>query len=360
MKNIITITFFFTGLIFLSCNKVNSNEEVLKPETKGYASNELIFPDEGITNIDGILHFNTTDAFFKAIDYLTAPEANIEKFDKKYDFSSLATRIQNTMDEIGEIKDEQLRMAITRNYSNLVEYLGEGVFVPAIGGRGYTLIANPDGVYYVKGVKYTITPENLIVEFPDAENNPNRVTQVLEYKMPLSLAENVKTRGIFPTKIEKLYYDECYTTSDRKVFCRVRIIAYLVYEYNTPYSGYALYQYRVSVQMSAQKKNLLWWDSYQTNFTLQGLQFKTTTQEYPYDVTIHGPATYTHSGDVNNFYVEIYIWGTGVEEWIGGLLYYPVVFPIFNSLQLRAVSRGTSPCGAVINHNVLPAFNNCP
>ena len=152
-----TLNLFFilalSGVVIASCSKANTSEEATFPDTKSISENRN-YPKEDIVCLDGILHFSTSDAFFKTISYLTSQEAKIDEFNKEYNFKSLASRINAIMDAMNKIENEQTRVNTTRLYSDLVEYLGEGIFVPAISGRGYTLVANLDGVYYVEGVKY--------------------------------------------------------------------------------------------------------------------------------------------------------------------------------------------------------------
>jgi|GEM_PF-6645122 hypothetical protein len=335
------LTIILAGVLIISCAKNNAHEQFTLPETKSNTNEfrEYHYSDKDITCIEGILHFKTSDAFFNSVNYLLSEKADIEKFNKTYNFTSLASRIQTTMDAMREIQDEQLRINTTRHYSNLVEYLGKGEFVSAIGGRGYTLIANPEGVYYVGGIKYTITSEKLIAETPVSEKNPNGKIEILDYLAPVNLSEeNMVTKA---TQETAYYFDERYEGSDRKVFCRLNLVRLVT---TSPYQA----TYTVQIHMSAQKKVLFTWNSYKTNYTIT----------YPYisigalSVPPSGPvlpSIYESGGDYLDWY----------KTWSVPGIYTTPTWPSFNSVNLHAKSGGTNPCGAVIKYGVSSGYNQC-
>ena len=328
-NNIRTVTqlIILSGILITSCNKVTTHEDVKSPETKG-STKEYYYNQEDIVCLDGTLHFKTSEAFLGTIDHL-ANETNIEAFDKMYNFYSLASYITEVTRTLIGIENENERIQrATRNYPELVEYLGEGVVVPKIMGRGYTLVANPEGVYYVEGVKYTITPENLIAEYPTSEKNPNGKVEVLDYIVPFKKTGTRATEGQF--------YDVRYEGSDRKVFCRVSNV-----KYASPGCPEALY---IESHISGQKKNIFGWNSYSSNFKVY------------WDITMS-------SGNGSGIFLLDYQFQLEDKSGSGCLAWYPRAkvtryFEHSNHVQfddrmrIHASSQGTYPCGAIINHNL--------
>ena len=324
------------ALFFIGCSKENINpENENQPET----------PAGDIVCIDGTLHFSSSEVFLETVRSLTKEGADLAGFEKSHGFTSMSSVIDQAIDILSEQEDEMSYNAALESYSDILQSDDDGWITPRISARGYTNIINPEGVYYINGTKYQITPEKLVIE---SANNTTRAKEVAEFDYISPVDENFQTR----VKEDYEYTNDKYQSGDRRAYARAHIIRYIV---NVGSSRYDI-SIDFQMHMTGQKKSLFGWNTYATVHTVEGLLFTIvqkglSTSDFSGGQVVAsnpGVSSYT-SSECKDYFLTI---PTSINlryAWV-----VSTVAPTFSTLRYRALNRGTGDCGIAYNMITAP------
>jgi hypothetical protein len=334
MKNL-KVIFLAVPFLLFSCNTDHFEEDAL--------STEMVSGE--IYQQDGILHFPSAEKCMETIHALTAVDADLSSFEDQYHFTSLTSVVDEALDVLSEIEDPDAYASALDTYEDLLTVTEGGLVVPRIIARGYSHIANPEGVFYVNDIKYTVTPEKVIYESTGTRSSIKG--EFVDYISEISYTDD-DVPEINETRAETVtdtkYYDLNYATSDRKVFFRAHVIRHSFVDAG-PNPG--THYYDVQFHMSGQKKSLFGWNSYNTIFSIAHLRCSLFSPGFS-NVGIRVISSYSvnteliESTECKNYYLTIpnalVATYSGAPQLIG-----------FNVLKLRATSRGTGGCGVAVN-----------
>lgn len=344
MKHITLIALAAIAAIAFACTKEPAPEQTA-PEPQE-ATN-----DADIVCIDGALHFPTSELCFATMDALNSDE-ELSAFEKAHNFTSIRSFTNVMLDELIECETPEEYQTILETCT---DYLVEDCdrLMPKITSVGYASIANTDGIFYVNGIKHTVSGDKVIIDTPDP------VTRAIT---PLEFDCVVPCEGVSETRAEtKKYTDERYETKKYKVFARTNLIRNVVaveirgkIEYDTHFT----YQLHVSGQ---KKKALIGWNSYKDRFTVEAIHL---------DITLDGKrCTYGDiqdlqkisftSGSTKDFYKTL-----PVEHVVHTRIEALPMPAKFNCVVFRARSGALKNCGAVTDYNIcrpaiMLAMQNC-
>lgn len=289
--------------------------------------------------IDGALHFNSSTACITYMDSLMNNPLFKANFEANNNFKSLATETDNILYILSKIENEEVKNVALEDYKQFI-FQEKGQLLPRVLARGYALVANPDGVFYINDVKHRVVDGNIEI-YDINPDTKTRDLQVFSY-----LVQNADIN----TKLETSYAIDFaeYEGDKRKVFARAYLFKYIFY--GTQAGSNVKVTRRIAVlqtHLSAQKKSMFGWNSYKTEFTIEnfaytfivnGVEFSYGFRLIPQDVTTFD------SPEVGDFYKDFKI-VEKVEQ--GELTSFLDVSSI--KVRFRALSRGTGRCGAVID-----------
>lgn len=318
----------FTIVVY-ACTK---NDDISKTSV---TSNDVSWGDSSIQCIDGTLHFSSPESCFKTMDALISDEA-LSAFEKKHNFISVRTFTDSLLDELIECETPEEYQSILETCTDyLME--DEGRLMPKIVSFAYASIADIDGVFYVDGIKHTVSGDKIMVETSDPITRASIVKEI-DYVTPLNT--NSETRG----ETNQKYYDNRYQQGKYKVFGRTHILRMVIAK--NAGNGNTVYEssFAMELQVSGQKKKtLIGWNTYKDRFTIANLSFEIWIggQHFKFNPDLK-PFSVT-SGSTKSYKFRVPIGGVWVSH-------PEVAMPIpenFYMIRWRALSGALGNCGAV-------------
>lgn len=346
MKRIVNVLLASLVAVAVACTKDASLEQTTtEPQEIGV--------DGNIVCIDGTLHFPSSKSCFATMDALVSDE-DLHVFEKKHNFTSVRTFTDSMLDELIACETPEEYQAILETCTDyLVEE--DGRLMPKIVSFAYASIADVNGVFYVEGIKHTVSGDKIIIETADPVT---RASVVKEIDYVAQMNTNLETRG----ETNKKYFDNRYETKKYKVFGRTHILRMVIARDGG--NGTTAYEssFAMELQLSGQKKKtLIGWNTYQDRFTITHLSFEISIggQLFKYNPN-YAPFSVT-SGTTKSYKFRIPIGGL----WISSP---EVAMPIpenFHMIRWRALSDALGNCGAVteewrkVKPSVLLPLSNC-
>lgn len=328
MRHITLFALAAVAAIAFACTKEPAQEQTM-PEPQE-ATN-----DADIVCIDGTLHFPSSEACFKAMDALVSDEA-LAAFEQKHNFTSARSYTDSMLDELIECETPEEYQAVLETCT---DYLVEdgGRLMPKIVSFSYASIADINGVFYVDGIKHTVSGDKIIIEATDPVTRASVVKEI-DYVAPMKA--NSETRG----ETNRKYYDNRYQKGKYKVFGRTHILRMVIAKDGG--NGTTAYEssFCMELQVSGQKKKtLIGWNTYSDKFTITHLSFEVWIggQHFFFNPDLK-PFSAT-SGSTKSYKLRIPIGGLWVSH-------PEVAMPIpenFYMIRWRALSGALGNCGAV-------------
>lgn len=350
MKKLINLFSVLTICVMVACN--DNDLDSINVQNGKSVDNQNI----NVENVDGVLCFATVEDFDKAIDMLTAQNADLKGFEDKYNFESLASYQNDIFEMLDSIDNPETYTKILEKYKKYVVYDVEQDYVkPAIDALGYASIANVEGKYMIDNVMYEVTPDYLLIHSSATRSS---TPQKLEYKfdglLPNTRGENTES-----------YVDTYYSNGDdRRLYTDVKSIMYWTLESSSGGQNTYSAKYSFVFHIRAQKKNFFGnWKNYNTICHFEHLSFvfeiPGQSPEWWGQLTANdwegGQGTTWTSGEVANYTLTF----NSNRYYTTYDFYRPYALLI----QYRATTRGTGSCGAAINigNNAynLPDLNTC-
>lgn len=319
----------------------------VNPET------QVSVEDADIQCIDGTLHFPSPESCFKTMDALVSDE-DLSSFEKEHNFTSVRSFTDSMLDELIECETPEEYQAILETCSDyLVEE--DGRLMPKIVSFAYASIADINGVFYVDGIKHTVSGDKIMIETTDPATRASVVKEI-DYVAPMNA--NSETRG----ETNQKYYDNRYQKGKYKVFGRTHILRMVIAKDGG--HGTIVYEssFAMELQLSGQKKKtLIGWNTYSDKFTITHLSFEVWIGgKHFYFNPDRKPFSLT-SGSTKSFKHRIAIGGLWVSS-------PEVLMPIpenFYMIRWRALSGALGNCGAVTEEwrkgmpSIMLPLSNC-
>lgn len=304
--------------------------------------------DYDIECVGGTLHFPSSEACFKAMDALVSDEA-LAAFEQKHNFTSARSYADSMLDELIECETPEEYQAVLETCS---DYLVEdgGRLMPKIVSFAYASIADMDGIFYVEGIKHTVSGDKIMIETTDPVTRANVVKEI-DYIAPMNAGS--ETRG----ETNQKYFDNRYETKKYKVFGRTHILRMAIAKPGG--NGTTVYEssFALELQVSGQKKKtLIGWNTYKDTFTIEKLAFDITIGRENFKFSNY-QSQFSASKTTKDYKLRIPIEGV----WVG-----PVEAPMpanFTMIRWRARSGSLGNCGAVTEYwpnrpaPILPLYN---
>lgn len=328
MKQIYFIVLTALAAVFVACTKETPLEQTATaPQELGVEGD--------IVCIDGTLHFPSPESCFKTMDALVSDE-DLHAFEKEYNFTSVRSFTDSMLDELIACETPEEYQAVLETCTDyLVEE--DGRLMPKIVSFSYASIADINGVFYVDGIKHTVSGDKVMIETTDPVTRTSDVKEI-DYVVPMNANSN--TRG----ETNKKYYDNRYQQGKYKVFGRTHILRMVIAKDGG--NGTTAYEssFAMELQLSGQKKKtLIGWNTYKDKFTIThlsfeiaiaGQRFKFNPDHKPFSVTSNSTTSYKFRIPVGG------LWGSSPEV--------PMPIPEnFYMIRWRALSGALGNCGAV-------------
>lgn len=331
MKHFAIIILAGLAAIAFSCTKETTPEQTTpEPQEMGV--------DGDIVCIDGTLHFPTSESCFATMDALVSDE-DLSSFEKEHNFTSARSFTDNMLDELIECETPEEYQAILETCSDyLVE--NEGRLMPKIASFAYASIADINGVFYVEGIKHTVSGDKIIIETTNPATRASVVKEI-DYVAPMNV--NSETRG----ETNQKYYDNRYQKGKYKVFGRTHVLRMVIARDaghgNTAYES----SFAVELQVSGQKKKtLIGWNTYKDKFSITHFSIDIAVGGKRFSINPSYSATLVTSGKTKSFKLRFPIGGL----WVGAAEVPMPVASNFFMVRWRASSGALGNCGAVTEY----------
>ena len=202
------------------------------------------------------------------MDALVSDE-DLHAFERKYNFTSVRSFTDSMLDELIACETPEEYQTVLETCSDyLVE--DEGRLMPKIASFAYASIADINGVFYVEGIKHTVSGDKIMIETTDPATRASVVKEI-DYVAPMNT--NLETRG----ETNKKYFDNRYETKKYKVFGRTHLLRMVIAKPGG--NGTTVYEssFAIEFQVSGQKKKtLIGWNTYKDTFTIEKLMYDIT------------------------------------------------------------------------------------
>lgn len=332
-----TRLFFVATCIIATCASCTNPKEEVVAKTNESSTTRTEISSEGIECIDGTLHFDSADKCIETMVSLSS-EASLKEFEKLHNFYSLRSFTDSLFEDLENCTSRE-------EYDATLEYCWDyikeedGCLLPRVTSAGYASIANTDGIFYVNGIKHTVTDEQVLIENINATTRSESPTINFDYIAPTNFNEQTRTETV------TRYHDVRYETSDYKVFARTNVLRTVVSEVLDGEQK-ILSSFAVQVHVFGHKdKAVIGWDKYKDRYYVEELH---------YDLTIGGVRIafmkYNNGYEVSEYTRDLYVtipFGDGVFDG-----YTAVNMPSsFNCIVHRARSREIGNCGALTDVN---------
>jgi hypothetical protein len=232
---------------------------------------------------NGVLHFGTSDDFFKSVDVVAAMSPRErDAWEERIGFLSQRRLFDQLARQLEAATTEAEYEALLSAHADIAQVDGEEL-QPRIPAQGYAAIVNRDGLFYAGGILHKVTSE-LVISSEDGK--VSTIDAVLA-----SLKPGSEDSASLPKGVRVARYTEeagsanassvpygCtdsrtayHTGSDRKLDFTMRTFRY----YCAGCCGQYYYQVRAEWQMVGYKKNLLGkWVSYNTTYDYRNVAFE--------------------------------------------------------------------------------------
>lgn len=253
MKNLKLIMIFFSFTAMISCNK---NEAIVENTTaKQGTKTELI---EGVSVIDGVLHFESADKFFEIADKIKImSDEEFNAIASKTGFKSYRLKLHKEQAERTAKVDEWVKameLAVDSDYIIEGDDPFKDEFIkPKIESSLYISIISEDGVFFVNGVKHVVD-ETHVSGYSISKTKSN-VTEKLIGSEKYILQSNTKGYTHY-TKARFYCEDRSVTAYPKKGYD-------VVFNEGTPNKRYLF-----EVHTYAEKHRWGRWRTYNTSHTL--------------------------------------------------------------------------------------------
>ncbi|MBN1926704.1 MAG: hypothetical protein JW798_12790 [Prolixibacteraceae bacterium] len=275
MKNYHACFLFLILVFFSSCEeKIFEKDSNIEKET-----NSII----GISNIDGILHFESEQDFLNLMDLQSKQiQEKNEEFEKSFNFISCRMIADEAFDCMGNVKTEDDFYEIMDEYSDVI-YLDGEIVRRVVDDLFYSRICNRDGIFFIGDKALKVTKEgyyssekgniqDLILAAKEENSGIDGVTFTGKHE-PMDL-KSVQICGM-PEIIDSKISD-----SGRRMI-EYEVSTSFFYEpavyYNPCYKGH----YRITCKTRTYWKVLWWFAEYNNPHYISG--FKVGVETPPYN-----------------------------------------------------------------------------
>lgn len=285
--------------------------------------------------INGTLHFPSSESCFETMDALVSDE-DLSSFEEEHNFTSARSFTDSMLDELIECETPEEYQAILETCS---DYLAEedGRLMPKIVSFAYASIADINGVFYVDGIKHTVSGDKIMIETTDPAT---RASVVKEIDYVASMNANSETRG----ETNQKYYDNRYQKGKYKVFGRTHILRMVIAKDGG--HGTTAYEssFAVELQVSGQKKKtLIGWNTYEDKFTITHFSIDIAVGGRRFRINPGYAATSVTSAKIKSFKLRAPLGGL----WVSSPEVAMPVIENFYMIRWRASSGALGNCGAV-------------
>lgn len=147
------------------------------------------------------------------------------------------------------------------------------VVLPKITAVGYMSIANLDGVFYIGGIKHTVTSESVVIEDTESSTRSADLNSI-EYNVPFTVPTDTRTTEMVRCT------DNRYETSKYKIFSRTNLIRYTTAE---KIKGKTIYKMTFAIQVHTfghKKKAIIGWNDYKDRYYIEEFHFDVIIGNY--------------------------------------------------------------------------------
>lgn len=229
--------------------------------------------DSRIECKDGCLHFPDAESCLNTIQLLaSASDSERKEFESSFNFQSMRSWVDL-------LKDDLEQCTTQSEYDDVWEYCKEylykegDVVLPKITAVGYMSIANLDGVFYIGGIKHTVTPESVVIE--DTESSTRSADlKSIEYNVPFTVPTDTRTTEMVRCT------DNRYETSKYKIFSRTNLIRYTTAE---KIKDKTIYKMTFAIQVHTfghKKKAIIGWNDYKDRYYIEEFHFDVIIGNY--------------------------------------------------------------------------------
>lgn len=229
--------------------------------------------DSRIECKDGCLHFPDAESCLNTIQLLaSASDSERKEFESSFNFQSMRSWVDLLKDDLDQCTTQS-------EYDDVWEYCKEylykedDVVLPKITAVGYMSIANLDGVFYIGGIKHTVTPESVVIE--DTESSTRSADlKSIEYNVPFTVPTDTRTTEMVRCT------DNRYETSKYKIFSRTNLIRYTTAE---KIKDKTIYKMTFAIQVHTfghKKKAIIGWNDYKDRYYIEEFHFDVIIGNY--------------------------------------------------------------------------------